>query len=158
MIILILFFVFKGSQIQTLGKLQSKVAINQLFLFSLSEINFSILVSQHEDLAVSMYSTDRLIAKAEQRRERHGKSRREKWNRETLREVLRVGRDRERTWATPLGSSESANYRSCIGLLFEFSVSNHTTLEIRAQSNVHRMRNFFFSVSSWLCHMSKFYV
>lgn len=58
---------------------QPKVAIKQLFLFSLSEIrNSSIPESQHEDLAVSMASTDRLIAEAEQRRETHGESQRGK--------------------------------------------------------------------------------
>lgn len=52
-----------------------------------------------------------------------GKSKTEK---ETLREVLRVGRDRGRAMHHCfVGCSESANHKSCISFLVQYSVFDH---------------------------------
>lgn len=72
-----------------------------------------------------MDPTGRRVAEAEQRRERHGESQGQ--SETDFERCVESRKGVEEEHGPPLPRcSESANYRSCIGLLFEYSVSDHT--------------------------------
>lgn len=145
------FLVFKGYQIQTLGMPQSKVTVNQLFLFfSVRDKKLWYPESQHE-VWVSMVSTDRHIVEAKQRRKRHGKPKGKVKQKEA--EMLRGG-NLEEEHGTPIHRLVRIDYGSFIGFLFEYSITQTWILSPRERS-VHRMRNFF-SHSELI--LSRFYV
>lgn len=145
-----LFLGFEGNQMQTLGMPPSEVAINQLFLFSLSGIRN--WYPRGPTWSPNECGLD-WQAEAEQRRGRPGRARGEReteQERESLREMLGVGSSEEEPDHHFLGWSDSVNCRSRIGLLFK--ESNHTNNTGNLGPRELAQKEEFLLTLSWLWH------